>query len=92
VREDATAYRVANGALELDTTAGEVGDTAKNLIGQPIPGGAWEAETKIDLTTTLEGQQAGTLRFILVGVALMLIVIFRPQGIFGNKRELTFVK
>ncbi|MEU1972101.1 branched-chain amino acid ABC transporter permease [Microbacterium sp. NPDC019599] len=37
-------------------------------------------------------QQAGTLRFILVGVALMLIVIFRPQGILGNKRELTFVK
>jgi neutral amino acid transport system permease protein len=36
--------------------------------------------------------QAGILRFILVGVALMLIVIFRPQGIFGNKRELTFVK
>ena len=36
--------------------------------------------------------QAGILRFILVGIALMLIVIFRPQGIFGNKRELTFVK
>jgi neutral amino acid transport system permease protein len=40
----------------------------------------------------LSSLQAGTLRFILVGVALMLIVIFRPQGIFGNKRELTFVK
>ena len=36
--------------------------------------------------------QAQTLRFILVGIALMLIVIFRPQGIFGNKKELTFVK
>ena len=36
--------------------------------------------------------QAGTLRFILVGVALMLLVIFRPQGILGNKKELTFVK
>ena len=36
--------------------------------------------------------QAGVLRYILVGVALMLIVIFRPQGIFGNKKELTFVK
>lgn len=36
--------------------------------------------------------QAAILRFILVGVALMLIVIFRPQGIFGNKRELTFVR
>ncbi|MBN9605932.1 MAG: branched-chain amino acid ABC transporter permease [Actinomycetales bacterium] len=36
--------------------------------------------------------QASTLRFILTGVALMLLVIFRPQGIFGNKKELTFVK
>jgi ABC-type branched-subunit amino acid transport system permease subunit len=36
--------------------------------------------------------QSQTVRFILVGIALMLIVIFRPQGIFGNKKELTFVK
>ncbi len=36
--------------------------------------------------------QAGTIRFIIVGVALMLLVIYRPQGILGNKRELTFVK
>ncbi|MEO6941464.1 MAG: branched-chain amino acid ABC transporter permease [Terrimesophilobacter sp.] len=34
--------------------------------------------------------QAGVLRYILVGLALMLIVIFRPQGILGNKKELTF--
>lgn len=36
--------------------------------------------------------QAGTIRFVLVGVALMLLVIFRPQGILGDKREMTFVK
>ncbi|WP_127818558.1 branched-chain amino acid ABC transporter permease [Microbacterium sp. CPCC 204701] len=36
--------------------------------------------------------QASTLRFILVGVALMLLVIFMPQGLLGNKKELTFVK
>lgn len=36
--------------------------------------------------------QAGNLRYVLVGIALMLLVIFRPQGILGNKRELTFVK
>ena len=36
--------------------------------------------------------QAGTLRFILVGVALMLLVIFMPQGLLGNKKELTFVR
>jgi neutral amino acid transport system permease protein len=36
--------------------------------------------------------QAGQSRFIIVGVALMLLVIFRPQGIFGNKKELAFAK
>ncbi|MGB3376931.1 MAG: branched-chain amino acid ABC transporter permease [Microbacterium sp.] len=36
--------------------------------------------------------QAETVRWILAGVALMLIVIFRPQGILGDKREMTFVK
>lgn len=35
---------------------------------------------------------AGNLRFIIVGVALMLLVAFRPQGILGNKKEMTFVK
>jgi neutral amino acid transport system permease protein len=36
--------------------------------------------------------QAGQVRFIVVGIVLMLLVIFRPQGIFGNKKELAFVK
>lgn len=36
--------------------------------------------------------QSGQVRFILVGVALMTIVIFRPQGIMGSKKELAFVK
>ncbi len=40
----------------------------------------------------LSNVQAGQLRFILVGIAIMLIVIYRPQGIFGNKKELAFVK
>ena len=36
--------------------------------------------------------QASTVRFILVGLGLMLLVIYRPQGILGDKKELTFVK
>lgn len=40
------------------------------------------------MTTT----QASTLRFVLVGVGLILIIVFRPQGILGDKKELTFVK
>ena len=40
----------------------------------------------------MSSSRPATLRFILVGVALMLLVIFRPQGIFGNKKEMAFVK
>lgn len=30
----------------------------------------------------------GAVRFIVVGAVLMALMIFRPQGIFGNKKEL----
>jgi neutral amino acid transport system permease protein len=30
----------------------------------------------------------GQVRFILVGIGLMLLMIFRPQGIFGDRKEL----
>jgi branched-chain amino acid transport system permease protein len=36
--------------------------------------------------------QAGVLRYILVGLLLMLLVAFRPQGLLGDKKEMTFVK
>jgi neutral amino acid transport system permease protein len=32
--------------------------------------------------------QVGQVRFILVGLGLMLLMIYRPQGIFGDKKEL----
>ncbi|WP_312178859.1 branched-chain amino acid ABC transporter permease [Arthrobacter sp.] len=48
--------------------------------------GAIESGFITFLTTT----QAGQLRYILVGVALMLLMIFRPQGVLGNKKELSF--
>ncbi|AJM77206.1 branched-chain amino acid ABC transporter permease [Rathayibacter toxicus] len=31
--------------------------------------------------------QTGPIRFILVGVALMLLVIMKPQGLFGKKKD-----
>ena len=40
----------------------------------------------------LSAEQSQMLVFVLVGVALMLLVIFRPQGILGSKKELTFVR
>ncbi|MDA0274666.1 MAG: branched-chain amino acid ABC transporter permease, partial [Actinobacteria bacterium] len=32
--------------------------------------------------------QVGQVRFMLVGLGLMLLMIYRPQGIFGDKKEL----
>ena len=39
----------------------------------------------------ISAAQGDVIRFMLIGVVLMLIVIYRPQGILGNKREMTFV-
>ncbi len=36
----------------------------------------------------LSTDQIGQVRFMLVGLGLMLLMIFRPQGIFGDKKEL----
>jgi branched-chain amino acid transport system permease protein len=36
----------------------------------------------------MNSNQVGIVRVILVGVLLMALMIFRPQGIFGDKKEL----
>lgn len=41
-------------------------------------------------TTVVSSNQIEALGWVIVGVALMLLVIFRPQGILGNKKELAF--
>jgi ABC-type branched-subunit amino acid transport system permease subunit len=38
----------------------------------------------------MSNSQTEAFSFVVVGVALMLLVIFRPQGILGDKRELRF--
>ena len=35
----------------------------------------------------IDSNKVGAVRFMLVGLALMLLMIFRPQGILGDKRE-----
>ena len=36
----------------------------------------------------LRTDQVGQVRFMLVGLGLMALMIFRPQGILGDKKEL----
>ena len=35
-------------------------------------------------------EDAAQLRYVLVGLALILLVFFRPQGLLGNRKELSF--
>jgi neutral amino acid transport system permease protein len=36
----------------------------------------------------IDTPQTGNIRLMLVGLGLMLLMIFRPQGIFGNREEI----
>ena len=36
----------------------------------------------------MDGVQVGQVRFIILGAGLMLLMIYRPQGLFGDKREM----
>ncbi len=41
-------------------------------------------------SSLLNTQQTEQLAWILIGLSLILLVVFRPQGILGNKKELSF--
>lgn len=36
----------------------------------------------------MDAEQASTVRFMVVGIVLMLLMIFRPQGILGDRKEI----
>jgi len=55
-----------------------------------LTGGIITGLQSIGVFGDMSGTQAGQLRFVIVGVALMALVVFRPQGILGNKKELSF--
>jgi neutral amino acid transport system permease protein len=52
-----------------------------NVLSEAIDAGYISA-------SVLNTSQVGQVRFMLVGVLLMLLMIFRPQGIFGDRREI----
>lgn len=41
-------------------------------------------------SSVINQNESAELIWVLVGIGLMALVVFRPQGILGNKRELTF--
>ncbi len=41
-------------------------------------------------SSLLNTQQTEQLAWVLIGLSLILLVVFRPQGVLGNKKELSF--
>ena len=46
------------------------------------------AKAELLPTSIMDDVQAGIVPFLLLGLVLMLLVVFRPQGIFGDRREI----
>jgi branched-chain amino acid transport system permease protein len=42
----------------------------------------------VPVLSLMTGTQAAVVRFMLVGLGIMLLMIFRPQGILGDRKEL----
>ena len=59
---------------------------------QAFLGSLLPALADLGVLGALSSAQAGSLRFVLVGILLIVLVVIRPQGLVGDKRELTFVK
>lgn len=53
-------------------------------------GGFFTQATRSDLIPEwlMSNNEASLVRFIALGLALMLLMIYRPQGIFGDRKEL----
>jgi branched-chain amino acid transport system permease protein len=43
---------------------------------------------KIFGVTVMQKIQVGAINYMFIGVGLMLLMAFRPQGLFGNRKEM----
>jgi branched-chain amino acid transport system permease protein len=84
----------AYAALILGGTARVFGPVVGSMIfwflfsiTEGVLGKLGEGDNPIIPREILDSQGIAAVRFVLVGIALMLLMTFRPQGIFGDRRE-----
>lgn len=71
---------------------GGAGSNAGTLLGAAIFWAYTTLTRSLDQFIPLAADQVGALRIMLIGLLLMVLMIWRPQGILGNKNELTLGK
>lgn len=49
-----------------------------------------EDPIRIGNVTILKSTQVGQLNYMIVGLTLILLMVYRPQGLFGNRQEMAF--
>lgn len=67
--------------------AGGIGSYLGVLVASVIMGVIVDGSLLLELSW-ISPERLASLRFIIVGVVIMAIMAFRPQGIFGKKEEL----
>lgn len=78
-------------------TLGGAGSNLGTIVGAGIFWAYYEL-TRTELFKTmfrslhLDDTQQGAFRIMIIGLILMLLMVLRPQGILGNKEELTLGK
>ena len=78
------------GSFEIFRELGSAGDGIKSMMGETV--GGWLSWLFAQLPTQLQGSFLGTdpvqFRMIAVGIAMVVMMLFRPRG-FVTKREPT---
>ena len=67
------------------------GRRRRHLLGDPVAERQHPQRgdrRRLHQSSIISTSQVGQFRFMLVGLLLMLLMIFRPQGIFGDRREI----
>jgi neutral amino acid transport system permease protein len=49
-----------------------------------------DGPVRIGDVTLVESTKVGQVNFAIIGLMLMLLMVFRPQGLFGNRQEMAF--
>lgn len=89
IRPDEKTMKLENGDLVIDTTPGELQDSAKNLVLQKAPNGGLTAITKVNMSSAGWGQQAGLTLENGKGTKFLKVAI-NDKG--ENQRWIEFVR
>lgn len=70
-----------------------LGGTARNwgaVVGAVVYWAIFSGSRLLESSLgAMSGAQVGALRMMVIGIALVLLMIYRPQGLLGKKEELT---